>query len=129
MKNILVVDDDQDIVELVRTRLEANNYQVTSASTGREGLRKVQQIKPDLIIMDIMMPEMEGGDAVRMLKADLATRFIPIIFLTALTTQHPVDRESRGINVDDQFYPAIAKPFEPQKLLAEVRKLIGGGEG
>lgn len=125
MKRILVVDDDHDIVELVQNRLEANNYEVISASNGEEGIRKIKQHKPDLIIMDIMMPQMQGGEAVRVLKSNVNTRDIPVIFLTAMTSHHPQSAEAKGINVDDEFYTAIAKPFEPEILLVEVRKLIG----
>lgn len=120
-KILLVVDDEPDIVKVVKVRLESNNYTVISASDGREGIAKAQQHQPDLIIMDILMPNLSGGDAVKILKDDAATRHIPIIFLSALTP----DRPQGKVNVDGKFYTTIAKPFEYIELLAEIKKLIG----
>ena len=125
MLKILVVDDDPDIIELAQNRLEANNYKVISASDGKDGIKKAQQEKPDLIVMDIMMPHMQGGDAVRLLKADQLTKHIPIIFLTALASNQPQGQEEKNINVDGKFFTAIAKPFKSEKLLFEIKKLIG----
>jgi adenylate cyclase len=126
MKKILVVDDDPQIVDLVKIRLEANNYNVIFSPDGEDGVSKVKQEKPDLVIMDIMMPKMTGGDAVRILVADNATKDIPIIFLTALTDKLPYEAGHRGsINVDGHQFPAIPKPFKSEKLLLEIKKLIG----
>ena len=124
MKKILIVDDDPEVVELVRNRLEANHYEVASAADGQIGIKKAQKEKPDLILMDIMMPNLPGGDAVRLLKSDVATKHIPLIFLTAVTANIPQGEEGRGINVDGQYYTAIAKPFKPEKLLFEIGRLI-----
>ena len=124
MKKILIVDDDPEVVELVRNRLEANHYEVASAADGQIGIKKAQKEKPDLILMDIMMPNLPGGDTVRLLKADLATKHIPVIFLTAVTSNMPQGQEAKGINVDGQFFIAIAKPFKSEKLLFEIRRLI-----
>jgi len=125
MKKILVVDDEQDIVDLVKNRLEANNYDVIFASDGSEGIKKAQQHKPDLIVMDIMMPNMPGGDAVRILRTDEKTKHIPILFLTGIVADMHKGSETQGVNVDGQFYAALAKPFKAEKLLLEIRKLIG----
>ena len=125
MKEILVVDDDPDIVELLKNRLEANHYSVISASDGQEGIKKAQEYKPDLIIMDILMPQMQGGDAVRLLKADRATKDIPVIFLTVVSSTHPHEDEVKGINVQGEFFTALPKPLKPEELLFEIRKLIG----
>lgn len=125
MKKILVVDDEQDIVELVKNRLEANNYAVIFASDGKEGIKKAQQQKPDLIIMDVIMPHMPGGDAVRLLRADAATKHIPIIFLTAVTAHTPQEAEALSVNVDGKFFKAIAKPFKAEVLLKKVKELLG----
>ena len=122
---ILVVDDDPGIMGVIKARLEANDYQVTCASNGEEGVKMAQSGNPDLIIMDIMMPKMQGGDAVRLLRTDSKTQHIPVLFLTAVTANMPQGAEDRGINVDGQYYPAIAKPFKSEKLLFEIKKLIG----
>ncbi len=121
MQNILVVDDDPDIVELLKTRLEANNYEVICALDGKEGIKKAKEQKPDLIIMDILMPNMSGAEAFKILRADAATKHIPIIFLTVLTVGIDVTK----VNIDGEFYTSIAKPFKPEKLLSEIEKLIG----
>ena len=128
MKKILVVDDDPEVVELVRNRLEANHYEVASASDGQIGIKKAQKERPDLILMDIMMPNLPGGDAVRLLKSDLATKHIPVIFLTAVASNVPQPQEAKGINVDGQFFTAVAKPFKSEKLLFEIKQVIGESE-
>jgi len=125
MKTILVVDDKADIVELIKNRLEANNYNVLSACDGKQGIQQAQQHKPDLIVMDIMMPNVSGGEAVKVLKADITTKHIPVIFLTAAASSVPQGQEPGRVYVDGQFYPALGKPFKPDQLLAEIDKLIG----
>jgi twitching motility two-component system response regulator PilH len=125
MKTILVVDDKPDIIELVKNRLEANNYKVIVASDGNEGIKQAQQHKPDLIVMDIMMPNVSGGEAVKVLKSDPATHHIPVVFLTAVGSSVREGEEPGRVYVDGQFFPAISKPFKPEKLLSEIRKLIG----
>jgi CheY-like chemotaxis protein len=125
MKTILVVDDKADIVELVKNRLEANQYKVLVASDGNEGIKQAQQHKPDLIVMDIMMPNMSGGQAVKVLKSDAATQHIPVVFLTAVGSSVREGEEPGRVYVDGQFFPAIGKPFKPEKLLSEIKKLVG----
>ena len=125
MKKILIVDDDLEIVDLVQTRLEANHYEVVTAADGHQAIKKAQEQKPDLIVMDIMMPNLPGGDAVRLLRSNVATKHIPVIFLTAIMSGKPKGVEEKGINVDGQYYTALSKPFKPEKLLSEIKKLIG----
>jgi CheY-like chemotaxis protein len=125
MKTILVVDDKADIVELVKNRLEANNYKVLSASDGKQGIQQAQQHHPDLIVMDIMMPNVSGGEAVKVLKSDVTTKHIPVIFLTAAASSVPQGQEPGRVYVDGQFYSALGKPFKPEQLLSEIDKLIG----
>ena len=125
MKTLLVVDDKEDIVALVKNRLQANNYQVIVASDGREGIEKARQYKPDLIVMDILMPKYSGGDAVKVLKSDVATKHIPVLFLTVAASPVADGEEPGRVCVDGQFFPAIGKPFKPEKLLFEIKKLIG----
>ena len=72
------------------------------------------------------MPNLQGGDAVRLLKSDVTTKHIPVIFLTAVTANMPQGAEDKAVNVDGQFFKAIAKPFEPENLLSEIKKLMGG---
>jgi CheY-like chemotaxis protein len=123
-KKILVVDDEPAIVKVLSTRLESNGYQVITAVDGKEGIKEAKLQKPDLIVMDIMMPNLTGGDAVRILKLDNITKDIPIIFLTAVTANMPQGAENTGVNVDGKFFTAIAKPFESKILLLEIKKLL-----
>jgi len=124
MQKILVVDDNPEIIDVIKLRLEASGYEVIFATDGKEGIKKAKLQQPDLIIMDIMMPNLSGGDAVALLRVDSLTKEIPILFLTAITADLPT-AEDRGINVDGQFYPAISKPFDPKKLLNVIKELLG----
>ncbi len=121
MKKILIVDDDVDMIELVINRLKKNNYDVVHAKDGESGIKAALKEKPDLIIMDILMPTMQGGEASKLLKSYDTTKNIPILFFTALQSDTDFDK----INVDGQFYPAISKPFDPNKLLSTIKFLLG----
>jgi two-component system response regulator VicR len=125
MKKILVVDDDPQIVDLIRIRLKANNYEVITSPDGDDAIVKIKKEQPDLVIMDIMMPHLAGGEAVRLLLADDKTKDIPIIFLTALTANLPYESGHKGIiNVDGHYFPAVPKPFKWEKLLLEINKIL-----
>lgn len=80
---ILAVDDTPENLEILRLRLEANGYEVMTAADGEEGLAKVREFKPDLILLDIMMPKLDGISVVRTLKQDASLRSIPVILVTA----------------------------------------------
>ncbi len=126
MKKILIVDDDADIIELVRNRLRNNNYDVLFATNGSAGIKKALEQNPDLIIMDVMMPQMSGGEAVKALKSFESTQNIPILFFTAMNMNSNLtpDPDLDRINVGGKFYPALSKPFEPNKLLATIKLLL-----
>ena len=83
-KTILIVDDEEQLVDMLTMRLEEHGYEVISACDGEEGLQKAKQFQPDLIILDILMPKVEGNVVAEVLKKDKATASIPIIFLTCL---------------------------------------------
>ena len=125
MKKILIVDDDVDIVDLVENRLRKNNYDVIFSNDGDNGYKKAIETKPDLIIMDVMMPNMHGGEAVKLLKANESTKNIPVLFFTAMNAYLPQGGALDQINVNGQLYPAITKPFNPNKLLAAIKTLLG----
>jgi CheY-like chemotaxis protein len=125
MKKILIVDDDMDIIDLVKNRLRKNDYEVISCSEGERGFKTALEQRPDLIIMDIMMPNMSGAEVVKLLKSNDITRYIPILFFTVLASNVPSDTGLDEINVNGQLYPAVAKPFEPIKLLSAVKSLLG----
>ena len=106
MKKILIVDDDLDLLELTQNRLKANKFEVIVASNAKDGIQKAQEESPDLILMDVMMPHLYGGDAVRALKANAQTKNIPVVFLTAVyNDKSPEGEESKGINVAGHNYP------------------------
>jgi len=118
-KRILVVDDEEDIVAVLRARLESAGYIVDCAYDGREALDRINENKPDLAILDIMMPEINGSTLCGILKYDDRYKNIPIIILTA--KGRDLDREI-GETVGADAY--IVKPFDSKGLLNLVRKLV-----
>jgi adenylate cyclase len=116
---ILAVDDVLENLEILRVRLEANGYVVTTAADGEEGLAAARKEMPDLILLDIMMPKRDGISVVRELKADPALRTIPVILVTAKSdTRDVVEGLDAG---GDDF---LSKPFEHSALLARVRSML-----
>lgn len=122
-KRILIVDDEEDIVNVLRFRLEANNYAVLSASDGQEGLNKARAEKPDLIILDLTLPKLDGYKVCRMLKFDESYKSIPIIMFTARAQKKD---EELGMEMGADAY--IAKPFEPEVLLGKIKELLNIAE-
>ena len=116
---ILIVDDHEDNVEVIRARLEAGGYQIESAADGVEALERVRQSPPDLILLDVMMPRIDGMEVARRIKADETLPFIPIIMQTALdTVQHKV--EGLGAGADDY----VTKPINFAELEARVKSML-----
>ncbi len=123
---ILLVDDDVDFVEATKTVLESKPYEVIVAHEGAEGLRKAREEKPDLILLDIIMPVQDGFTAAEQLKKDPELSQIPTLMLTSYATRRggtaiPV---SRGLALDVEDY--IDKPIAPEALLAKVAEYIKG---
>ena len=116
---ILVVDDEFDMVEMLSMRLEAAGYQVISASDGQEGLNKARSEKPDLIILDLMMPKVDGYKVCRMLKFDEKYKHIPIILFSARAQETDM---KLGQEVGADAY--VTKPFEPDILLNKISQLL-----
>lgn len=118
-KTILIVDDEPKIVNLIGLRLKANGYEILTATSGTEGLEKCREHKPDAVIMDIMMPDMEGSEVAASIREDPDVCHIPIIFLTAVVKPHEVAKKSvRG----GQYF--IAKPFNSADLLGMLEKIF-----
>jgi len=116
-KKILVVDDEQDLLDFVKIRLEANDYSVVTALDGKEGLAVFKKESPDLVLLDILMPKLDGFQVCQKLKADPLTKNIPVIMLTA------VDREKDIIqskHVGANGY--IVKPFDAKTLLFNIKE-------
>lgn len=116
---ILVVDDEPQLRNFIRMRLEVNKFKVILASDGIEGLKKTQEEKPDLILLDILMPNLDGFGMLRKLKEDDKTKSIPVIILTA---QDKPQNISRALEIGANDY--MAKPFESKIMLEKIRKLL-----
>ena len=119
---ILLVDDDADFVDSIKTVLESKSYEVIVAGEGDEGLRRAREENPDLILMDVIMPIKDGFTAAEQLKKDPQLKKIPTLMLTAFASKRggssiPV---SRGFTLEVDDY--IDKPVSPQELLAKVEK-------
>ncbi|MCS6861832.1 MAG: response regulator [Abditibacteriales bacterium] len=118
-KKILVADDEPPVVQIIRANLELEGYQVVTAYDGVQALEKAKAEQPDLLILDIMMPRMDGFDVLDALKEDARTENLPVIMLTALNEIDHMDRAARKGS-----YCYLTKPFEPMELLMIVRRLL-----
>ncbi len=116
---VLIVDDLAENLEVFSGILEPEGYLISTASDGREAVEKAVQQPPDLVIMDVSMPRMDGIEACRFLKGDMRTRFIPVVLVTAL-----VDRESRIAGIAAGCDDFLSKPVDFEELLARTRSLI-----
>ena len=117
--NILIVEDDTQTVKLIKFILEKEDYSTISAKDGEEGLQMAGERKPDLIVLDLMLPGMDGYRVCEILKANPNTKEIPILVLTALDTGADFEK---ALEKKADWY--ITKPFEPQHLLKRVNYLI-----
>jgi two-component system cell cycle response regulator DivK len=122
-KVILLVEDHEDNRIVYSTILEHFGYRVLLAGDGEEGVRIARESRPDLVLMDVSIPVMDGWDATRQLKGDPATAAIPVIALTAHAM--PSDRERAAEAGCDGY---LAKPVEPRRVLEEVQRFLGAPE-
>jgi two-component system phosphate regulon response regulator PhoB len=122
-KTVLVVEDEPDAAELVEYNLKSAGFRVVIADDGPEALRKARSGKPDLIILDLMLPEIDGIQVCKLLRQDPATKSIPILMLTAKAAE--VDR-ILGLELGANDY--VTKPFSPRELVLRVRNLVSRGE-
>ncbi|MFH0784516.1 MAG: response regulator [Pseudomonadota bacterium] len=120
-KKILLVDDDPDFVEAVRVIVESGGYEVRVAYDGQEGLDAVAEEKPDLIVLDVMMPVMNGHAACARLKADKTTASIPIILLTAVADRVTTSTYTHRDMLESEAEDYMPKPVEPVELLALIK--------
>lgn len=119
-KRIVYVEDEEEMIDLVRLILSRKGYQVIGAIGGQEGLEIIKRIKPDLVLLDLMMPDIEGWDVFQQIRADEATRHIPVIVITAKTKSIDKILGLHIAKVDDY----ISKPFSPQMLLDSVDRVM-----
>ena len=120
MKKILIVDDEKDIVETLKFMLESSGYTCYCAYNGEDGLRMAKEIIPDLIILDVMMPKMNGFKISRLLKFDVKYKNIPILMLTARSQE-----ADKQIGEETGANEYITKPFEIDDVLNRVAKYLG----
>src|SRR3954449_13579861 len=114
---VLVVDDEPNIVDIISMALRFNGFTISSAGTGADALTQVGEFKPDLVVLDVMLPDMEGFDIAKRLSAERSRT--PIIFLTA---RDGTDEKIRGLTLGGDDY--VTKPFSVEELLARVRTVL-----
>ncbi len=123
-KKILIVDDDPDLVEAVSMILEAKNYEVSAAYGGIEGLQKAKSENPDLIVLDVMMPDKDGYAVCKELKADPQLRNIPVLLLTAVVSKIATTRYTQQMGMETEADDYIDKPVEPEVLVKRIETLL-----
>jgi len=120
-KLVVCIEDEQEMIDLVQLILSRRGFRVEGANGGLEGLEKVQQKKPDLVLLDLMMPDMDGWEVYQRMKSDETLREIPVIVVTAKAQSIDKVLGLHIAKVDDY----ITKPFGPQELLESVEKILG----
>jgi two-component system phosphate regulon response regulator PhoB len=118
-ERILIVEDEDDILELVRYNLGKEGYRVMGAASGEEGLETLKKTKPDLLVLDLMLPGIDGLEVCRLLKSGLSTEHIPVVILTAKGEEADV---VTGLELGADDY--VTKPFSPRVLLARIRAVL-----
>ena len=118
-KRILVVEDQDDNRQIIRDMLAATDYEIMEAVNGEEALAAVAKERPDLILMDIQMPILDGYEATRRIKADPALRAIPIIAITSYALSGD-EQKARAAGCNDY----VPKPYSPRQLLAKIRQYL-----
>lgn len=123
-RRVVYIEDEPEMVDLVRLILKRKHYEVIGASGGREGLDTARKILPDVILLDLMMPDMDGWEVYQQLKADENTRAIPVIVVTAKAQSIDKVLGLHIAKVDDY----ISKPFSPKELVDSLQKVLEGRE-
>lgn len=119
-QKILVVDDDYEIIELIELTLSRANFAIDSATSGKEAIKKVKEIKPNLIILDLGLPDISGWEVCKILKKHTITKLIPIVLLTGEYTESTDMVKGLASGADDY----MTKPFDPDVLLARVKAIL-----
>ena len=118
-KKILAVDDERNIVRLIQVNLERAGYEVITAFDGREALKKIEEERPDMVVLDVMMPYMDGFETLKQIRANPATRSMPVVMLTAKAQDQDV---FQGYSKGADIY--LTKPFNPMELLTFVKRIF-----
>ncbi len=119
-KMILCIEDDQEMIDLIRLILRRRGFEILGANSGKEGLEIIRKDHPDLVLLDLMMPEMDGWEVYQQMKADEATKNIPVIVVTAKAQSIDKVLGLHIAKVDDY----IAKPFSPQELSTSIDNVL-----
>lgn len=123
-KKILVVDDEESLLDLIAKSLSNEGYEVTAVTTAEDAMEKAKTLLPDLILIDIILPDMEGPEVVRALSENSLTGKIPVIFLSGIITREKDGEASCEVRVGERRYKALSKPFSAKELITEVQKVI-----
>jgi len=121
-QKILIVDDNPEILELLGRKLSMEGYTVANVSKGLEVLDKAKEFRPEFILMDIVLEDIDGAEAVRQLQTDVLTQDIPVIFLSGIVVNNG-DGQSSGIKVGERHYPALGKPFAFKELMDKIKAI------
>jgi two-component system alkaline phosphatase synthesis response regulator PhoP len=124
MAKILIVDDDPDLVEAVSIILESKGYEVSVAYGGIEGLEKAKTENPDLIVLDVMMPDKDGYVVCKELKEDPKYQSIPILLLTAVVSKISTTRYTQQMGMETEADDYVDKPVEPEELVRRIETLL-----
>jgi two-component system response regulator VicR len=119
-RHILCIEDDTEMTDLIRLILSRKGFEISVASGGQAGIRKVREEKPDLVLLDLMMPDMDGWEVYQQMKADEKTKEIPVIVVTAKAQSIDKVLGLHIAKVDDY----IAKPFSPKELIDSVERVF-----
>jgi DNA-binding response OmpR family regulator len=121
-KNILIIEDDSFLRDLISKKLSSAGFSVSEANDGESGLKKVKEEKPDLILLDLLLPSTDGFEVLSKVKADTDTSSIPIIVLSNLGQKEDVDR-AMGLGANDYL---IKAQFTPEEIIIKVREIFNG---
>lgn len=125
LKRLVYVEDEREMIDLVRLILGRRGFEVIGANGGRDGLETIRRELPDLVLLDLMMPDMDGWDVYQQMKADETTRNIPVVVVTAKAQSIDKVLGLHIAKVDDY----ISKPFSPQELTESVEKVLARRSG
>ena len=121
MKSIVLVEDNENVAQLIEYKLKKEPYDVLRAMDGIQGLEAIRGAHPDLVILDVMLPKLDGFEVLRELRSEPSTRETPVLMLTALSQEQDV---AKGFQLGADDY--MVKPFRPSELLLRVTKLLAG---
>ena len=119
-RTVLCIEDEQEMIDLIRLILSRRGFEVLGANGGRQGLEMVRKEHPDLVLLDLMMPDMDGWEVYQQMKADNATKDIPVVIVTAKAQSIDKVLGLHIAKVDDY----VAKPFSPQELLTSIETVL-----